>query len=57
MALDVSEETMAELLEVDLEGWKQQLPQMHEHYAEFGEKLPAELHAQLDSLDERLHAS
>ena len=49
-------ETMGRLLEVDVEGWKQQLPQMHEHYAEFGEKLPAELRAQLDALEERLRA-
>ena len=41
--LDVSAETMAKLLEVDAEGWKQQLPQMHEHYAQFGDKLPQEL--------------
>jgi len=54
--LDVSEETMAKLLKVDVDGWKQQLPQMHEHYAEFGAKLPAELHAQLDALDARLHS-
>ncbi len=53
--LDVTDETMSELLEVDLAGWKQQLPQMHEHYAEFGEKLPAELHALLDRLERRLH--
>ncbi len=55
--LEVTEETMAKLLEVDIHGWKQQLPQMHEHYAEFGERLPDELHAQLDSLDDRLHGS
>jgi hypothetical protein len=30
---------------------------MHEHFAEFGDKLPAELHALLDQLDERLHAT
>jgi len=54
--LDVSPETMKKLLEIDVDGWKQQLPQMHEHYAEFGAKLPAELHAQLDALDARLHA-
>jgi GTP-dependent phosphoenolpyruvate carboxykinase len=46
---------MTELLKVDIEGWKHQLPQMHEHYAEFGEKLPAALHALLAQLDERLH--
>jgi phosphoenolpyruvate carboxykinase (GTP) len=52
--LDVTDETMARLLEVDVDGWKQQLPQMHEHYAEFGEKLPDELHAQLDALHRHL---
>jgi phosphoenolpyruvate carboxykinase (GTP) len=54
--LDVTPETMSKLLEVDGEGWKQQLPQMHEHYAEFGRKLPAELHGELDALDDLLHA-
>ena len=53
--LDISDEAMTKLLEVDIEGWKHQLPQMHEHYAEFGEKLPAALHALLAQLDERLH--
>ncbi|MGA2924402.1 MAG: phosphoenolpyruvate carboxykinase (GTP) [Solirubrobacteraceae bacterium] len=54
--LGISAATMEQLLAVDVDGWKQQLPQMHEHYAEFGVKLPAELHAQLDALDARLHA-
>ncbi|HEV7177947.1 MAG TPA: phosphoenolpyruvate carboxykinase (GTP) [Solirubrobacteraceae bacterium] len=53
--LDVDEATMKTLLEVDEDGWRQQLPQMHEHFAEFGDKLPQELHDELDSLDERLH--
>ena len=55
--LAITPKAMAELLEIDLEGWKQQLPQMHEHYAEFGKKLPAELHAQLETLDLRIHAN
>jgi len=54
--LDVTPAAMATLLEVDTEGWYQQLPQMHEHYAEFGEKLPAELRAQLEALEQRLIA-
>ena len=52
--LEVTTEAMAKLLEIDVEGWRQQLPQMHEHYAEFGEKLPAELRAQLDTLELRV---
>jgi phosphoenolpyruvate carboxykinase (GTP) len=54
--LDVSPETMAKLLEVDHDGWAYQLPQMREHYAKFGDKLPAELHAQLEALERRLNA-
>jgi len=52
--LDVSAETLTKLLEVDPEGWAAQLPQMKEHYAEFGDKLPAELRSQLDALEQRL---
>jgi phosphoenolpyruvate carboxykinase (GTP) len=54
--LEINAETMAKLLEVDTEGWLAQLPQMKQHLAEFGEKLPAELHAQLEGLEQRLKA-
>jgi phosphoenolpyruvate carboxykinase (GTP) len=54
--LDISQEAMSELLEVDTEGWRGQLPQIHEHYARFGEQLPGELRAQLKALEERLGA-
>jgi phosphoenolpyruvate carboxykinase (GTP) len=54
--LDVSEETMAKLLEVDTDGWLRQLPQMKAHYAEFGAKLPKALHDQLAGLEARLNA-
>ena len=47
---------MAQLLEVDPEAWKQQLPQMHEHYARFGDRLPDEMRAQLEQLEQRLDA-
>jgi phosphoenolpyruvate carboxykinase (GTP) len=55
--LDVSPETMAKLLEVETDGWLTQLPQMREHLARFGDKLPRELTAQLDGLEQRLNAS
>jgi phosphoenolpyruvate carboxykinase (GTP) len=55
--LDVSPETMAKLLEVDTDGWLTQLAQMREHLARFGDKLPRELTAQLDGLEQRLNAS
>jgi phosphoenolpyruvate carboxykinase (GTP) len=52
--LSVSEEDMADLLEVDPEQWKAQLPQVREHLARFGDRLPDELRAELAALEERL---
>jgi phosphoenolpyruvate carboxykinase (GTP) len=54
--LEVSREAMAKLLEVDVEQWKEQLPQIHEHYAKFGDRLPQELRRQLEVLEARLDA-
>jgi phosphoenolpyruvate carboxykinase (GTP) len=54
--LDVSRDDMEELLNVDIEGWRQQLPQMHEHFARFGDRLPGELRDQLVALEQRLGA-
>ncbi|MFM8847222.1 MAG: phosphoenolpyruvate carboxykinase domain-containing protein, partial [Actinomycetota bacterium] len=48
--LDVSDADLAELLKVDAEGWKSALPQIKDHYAQFGAKLPSRLGAQLDTL-------
>ena len=55
--LDVSPETMQQLLAIDTEGWLAQLPQMKAHYATFGDKLPAALHEQLDEFERRLKNS
>jgi phosphoenolpyruvate carboxykinase (GTP) len=41
---------------VDPEQWKAQLPQMREHFARFGDRLPDELRSQLEALEERLSA-
>jgi phosphoenolpyruvate carboxykinase (GTP) len=52
--LDVSEQDMAALLAVDPEEWRTQLAQVHQHFAQFGDTLPAELRAQLEALEGRL---
>jgi phosphoenolpyruvate carboxykinase (GTP) len=52
--LDVSPETMAKLLEVDAEGWLAALPQMRDHLASFGDKLPPALREQMTALERRL---
>ncbi len=52
--LDLTEEQMRELLKVDPELWREQLPQIQGHFAKFGDRLPGELKAQLESLEQRL---
>lgn len=52
--LDICKDDLDELLKVDCEGWKELLPQIEEHFAKFGDRLPAELPKQLAALKERL---
>jgi phosphoenolpyruvate carboxykinase (GTP) len=48
--LDVSADDMSAILSVDTDGWKSALPQIKDHYATFGAKLPVRLAAQLHQL-------
>jgi len=48
--LDVRAEDMDAILTVDTEGWRSALPQIKDHYAQFGGKLPARLGKQLEQL-------
>ncbi|PKN24890.1 MAG: phosphoenolpyruvate carboxykinase (GTP) [Deltaproteobacteria bacterium HGW-Deltaproteobacteria-22] len=50
----VTEEDMKSILSVDREGWKRELGLVREHYAKFGDRMPAELLAQLEALEQRL---
>jgi phosphoenolpyruvate carboxykinase (GTP) len=52
--LDVSDEDLAELLRVDAEEWRREIKPIRDHLAQFGDKLPPELAAQVDALEERL---
>jgi phosphoenolpyruvate carboxykinase (GTP) len=52
--LDLSARDLEELLKVDPEEWRVQLPQIHQHFASFGDLLPDELRGQLQALEERL---
>jgi phosphoenolpyruvate carboxykinase (GTP) len=52
--IDVSKEDMDELLRVDEDGWRAEVPLIREYYAKFGERLPDALHAQVDELEKRL---
>ena len=52
--LEIDQDDLDELLSVDASGWRQALPQIAEHYARFGEKLPAQLSMALDQLSSSL---
>jgi phosphoenolpyruvate carboxykinase (GTP) len=54
--LDVSPEDLEEVLTVDPEALREQLPQLREHLARFGDRLPKELRAQFEALEMRLEA-
>ena len=52
--LDISKETLADLLNVDNGIWKDEAAGIEEFYKKFGDRLPAELKKQLDDLKARL---
>ena len=53
-SLDIAADDLAALLSVDTAGWSTAVPQIKEHYAKFGDHLPAELSAALDTLERSL---
>jgi phosphoenolpyruvate carboxykinase (GTP) len=52
--LDVDPATLAQLLSVDGESWRQEVPQIEGHFAGIGERVPGELRDQLAALEKRL---
>jgi phosphoenolpyruvate carboxykinase (GTP) len=52
--LDLDEADLAELLRVDLEGWKGEIPGIEEHFATFDKRLPQGLRDELEALKARL---
>ena len=53
----VSREDLAELLRVDIDGWRAEVAGVREYYAEFGDHTPGELFEQLDALEARLESA
>jgi phosphoenolpyruvate carboxykinase (GTP) len=52
--LDLSADALAELVRFDPEAWAAQLPQVREHLAKFGDRLPEALRSHLARLEEQL---
>ncbi len=52
--LEVDDGDLDEILSVDHRGWREAIPQIREHYAQFGDKLPGELVTAVDKLEAAL---
>ena len=52
--LGVDEDDLKDLLDVDIQGWKDEIPLIKEYYETFGEKLPNGLKQELADLETRL---
>jgi phosphoenolpyruvate carboxykinase (GTP) len=54
--LDISDAALTEVLSVDTGALRDELPQVKEHLARFGDDLPQEIRTQLEQLEQRLSA-
>ena len=52
--LKIAPGNMQELLKVDVDAWKAEIPSLEEHFAQFKERLPVRMKQQLDALKGRL---
>ena len=52
--LEIDEADLSELLTVDREGWLSAIPQIREHFAQFGDELPVALNRAVDTLQSSL---
>ncbi len=52
--LDVPPEDLRELLRVDVDAWRAEIPDIERHFARFGDRLPQRLREQLRQLQARL---
>jgi len=52
--LQIDDADLEAILSVDTEGWKRAIPQIREHFAQFGDRLPSELNTAVDQLEAAL---
>jgi phosphoenolpyruvate carboxykinase (GTP) len=52
--LNISAQDVKELLNIDIEAWKAEIPDIEKHFAQFGDRLPERLKKQFEALKERL---
>lgn len=54
--LDLDAATLKQLSEVDNAAWRAELPGIREYFAQFGDRLPSGLSAEVDALEKRLNS-
>ena len=52
--MQINEADLHAITSVDVEGWREAVPQIRDHYAAFGDRLPNELATALDALESSL---
>jgi phosphoenolpyruvate carboxykinase (GTP) len=52
--LDIDEADLDTILSVDVDGWTAAIPQIREHFAQFGDRLPDRLNVEVDELEAKL---
>jgi phosphoenolpyruvate carboxykinase (GTP) len=52
--LEIDEADLDQILSVDIDGWKAAIPQIREHFAQFGDRLPDRLNVEVDELEAKL---
>ena len=52
--LNISADDLGAITSLDTAGWREAVPQIREHFAVFGDRLPAKLHNSLNSLESAL---
>ena len=52
--MQINEADLQAITSVDVDGWREAVPQIRDHYAAFGDRLPTELATALDTLESSL---
>ena len=52
--MQINEADLQAITSVDVDGWREAVPQIRDHYAAFGDRLPTELSTALDALESSL---
>jgi phosphoenolpyruvate carboxykinase (GTP) len=52
--LEISAEDMKEIMSIDTDAWRAEIPDIEQHFAKFGDRLPERLKKQLEEFRKRL---